>query len=710
MRFIIPLMGLAAVGRAFSADELEKANPIRRVVTLLQKMAQQIDEEEKTEKTLYDRFMCYCEGNTKGMSGEAEAAKAKILKLKAQIEEESAKKAATDEEIEEHKKDREAAKQAVASATEIRNKENEEYLKASGDQGANVAALKKAIEVLSANKGTNFLQTVGGNDLARLRKMAMLFNGDQYEKQNLMSFLDEGRTYGDYVPASGEIVGILKEMLDNMMEELGGIVEAEEKAQAAYDQLVAAKNSEIQLASQSIERKTVRSGELAVSVVQAKSDVEDTNRELGETQAFLANLSIACDEKTKEWEARQKLRGEERVAISEVIKILNDDDSLDIFKKSLPSPGRPAGVFLQKEDTKTVAQRKAFMLIHAKAVTTHQPQMKVLAFLLQQGKVNFFKVIKMIDDILVLLKQEQKDDDDHLAFCNRSLDTVSDEIKAMAGKIDDLTTAIEEDEAHIEVFTSEIATAQESIKNLDKGVAEATDQRKKENSEFTKEQSLLTSAVQLLNKAKNRLNKFYNPNAYVAPEQREPTQEEQIAMNNGEEVDLSQPPRLIEGTTQTVNFAQRSFLQLNELPPPPPETWNGGYRKKGAKAGGVTALVDMLIKDLESQLSEAKKDEENAQKEYEQMMNDSAKARAADAQSITDKTAEKADAETRLQENKVAKKISHESLQELKQEESDLHGSCDFLVENYDFRKTARAQERDALVNAKAILQGAKFD
>ena len=38
-----------------------------------------------------------------------------------------------------------------------------------------------------------------------------------------------------------------------------------------------------------------------------------------------------------------------------------------------------------------------------------------------------------------------------------------------------------------------------------------------------------------------------------------------------------------------------------------------------------------------------------------------------------------------------------------------LHKDCDWLLKNYDVRKSARAGESDALTKAKAVLSGADF-
>merc|ERR1719327_550063 len=115
-------------------------------------------------------------------------------------------------------------------------------------------------------------------------------------------------------------------MKDEMAGDLKSTVAAEEAAVSGFGELSAAKKQEIAAASEAIESKTVRSGELAVSV---------TTAEMKETQAFLANLGAQCAQKKKEWAERQSMRAEEVAAIGEAIKILNDDDALDLFKKTL---------------------------------------------------------------------------------------------------------------------------------------------------------------------------------------------------------------------------------------------------------------------------------------------------------------------------------------------------------------------------------------
>merc|ERR1719160_1278530 len=95
-----------------------------------------------------------------------------------------------------------------------------------------------------------------------------------------------------------------------------------------------------------IEEKMVRVGELGIKIATMKNDLEDTEEGLGEDTKFLAELQGTCETKAKEWEGIVKARKEELLALAETIKILNDDDALELFKKAIPSAS-----FLQVQET-----------------------------------------------------------------------------------------------------------------------------------------------------------------------------------------------------------------------------------------------------------------------------------------------------------------------------------------------------------------------
>merc|ERR1719324_2145143 len=132
--------------------------------------------------------------------------------------------------------------------------------------------------------------------------------------------------------SSAQITGMLKAMLDEMSADAAATKKDEASSVEGYGELKAAKTAEVNAATSAIEKKTKRSGELAVEIAQTEDD-------LAETEKFLGDLATQCKSKKDEWAERQKMRAEEVSAISEAIAILNDDDSLDLSRRR-PSPRR----------------------------------------------------------------------------------------------------------------------------------------------------------------------------------------------------------------------------------------------------------------------------------------------------------------------------------------------------------------------------------
>jgi len=681
----------------YATEEKYGANPIRKVVTMLQAMQTKVQEEGEHEAKLYEKFVCYCKKNTGELTQAIADAQAKIAHLETQVKEDTAVKDQVDEELRNHGADRESAQVSLKAATDQRAKENEQYVKESGDAGQNVEALKKAIAAIKAGQnGASFLQTQAGAVLNTL--VVRSSHLSDTDRQTVSSFLSNAAT-----APSDEIVGILDAMKDEMAKDLDGAVEAEERAVKAFAALAAAKRKEIAAASLAIEQKTQRSGEMAVKIVEAKNDLEDTINSLSEDEQFQVNLRRDCAAKEREMNERTKTRSEELQAIAETIKILNDDDALDLFKKTLPSGNKS---FLQQETSVRKMKQHASDIINGLKQTYKSPQLDFLSIALKGKKVDFSKVIKMVDDLVEVLGEEQKEDDTHKDYCTKEFDTADDNKSAHRRRISALTHDIEDATEASKALADEISVLQAGIAALDKSVAEATEMRKNEHAEYVKTSQENQAAIDLIAFAKNRLNKFYNPKLYRAPASSAVSEEDRIYQNYGGDAVPTAAPAGIAGTGIT------AFVQLHAhsiaAPPPPPETF-GAYSKKSENTGGVTAMMDMLTNDVKKDMHEAEMEEKESQNEYEELMVDSQKKRAADSKLITTKEEAKAEADTIAQAKSDTLSSTNEELSLTNQYISDLHKSCDFLMENYDFRKTARSQEIEALAKAKAILRGADY-
>merc|ERR1719313_708187 len=145
-----------------------------------------------------------------------------------------------------------------------------------------------------------------------------------------------------------------------MISQLKDISGDEKKGIANFELMLKAKLEIVDALTEAIEDKLMRLGELMVQLTQVKEDLDDTGKALVEDKKFLADMDDICEKKKKEWELRCKMRSEELLALADTIKILNDDDSLELFKKTLPSAS-----LLQVTVTSATVRANALALIRS---------------------------------------------------------------------------------------------------------------------------------------------------------------------------------------------------------------------------------------------------------------------------------------------------------------------------------------------------------
>merc|ERR1719478_500933 len=295
---------------------------------MLQMMQNKITAEGKKEQEAYDAFMCWCKNGADALAKSISDAETKITDLESSIKEAEAAMAS---DLDNAKKTKEESIATLNSAKALRAKEAAAFAKESSDFKTNIAAMKKAIAAIEKG-ATGFLQTSAG---VTLKKLVVTLDMSPTDRDVMSSFLSEG---GQYAPQSGEITGILKQMLDTMSGDLADAEAKEKEANENFEGQAAALTKTIETCTKKIETLLVRIGDAGVDLVNMKEDLDDTSKCLAEDKEFLANMDKTCAAKKEEWAARCKTRADELLALADTIKILNDDDALELFKKTLPTP------------------------------------------------------------------------------------------------------------------------------------------------------------------------------------------------------------------------------------------------------------------------------------------------------------------------------------------------------------------------------------
>merc|ERR1719299_354806 len=199
-----------------------------------------------------------------------------------------------------------------------------------------------------------------GQDMKKALSAASIFLTGKQRKV-VQAFLQAPFT-GNYNAQSGEIVGVLKSMLDTFKANLDNARIAEAKKQKEYDEMMEVKTAEYEEMSELFEAKKKEIGDNAAQISTISSEVETMEAELAADQEFLATLTERCTAKAKEFEKRNTLRAGEEAAIAEAISILNSDAAFESFGKvDATSTGATGFIQLSETMSEPALRKKAAM-------------------------------------------------------------------------------------------------------------------------------------------------------------------------------------------------------------------------------------------------------------------------------------------------------------------------------------------------------------
>jgi len=694
------------VGSVHTSTQLH-VSPIRRVLNMLQMMQKKVTEEGKAEQELFDKYMCYCKSSGNTLDVAIAGSETKIPQLESSIEAGTAEKASLTADVTHAQKDKDAAEESIKEAKALRAREADAFAKEDASNKANVAAMVKALKSLREGVGAAFLQTADGGIL---RHLAVSTDLPEWDRQTLTAFLatndkadDQENSDADsesYSPDSGEIIGIIDQMKDTIEADILEAAAVEKKAIEDFDSLVGAKSKEVAALTKEIEGKTARLGEVGVELVNLAQDLADTSKMLAQDRKFKADLDSGCKQKQDEWSERTATRNMELVTLADTTSMLNNDEVTHLMKKTM---AHDQVSFLQLQETTADVVHDARAALKL-AKGPRDPRLNLVSMAMRGKKVNFDKVVGLVDKMMGLLGKEQTDDDEKRTYCVKEIASADDNRAALKESISDNQKNIENSKAMAASIKEDIAKLSAGIKALNAAVAESTELRKTQNAAYVEELAANNAAIEILTIAKDRLNQFYNPNAKLIQKASGTHHRHEAAA-----APTIAPAKGVEELQEAFSFLQESESQGSDAKPPPAPKDN--WKEKGAKgeSGGVLGLLNMLIKDAKLAVSEIQKEEKDTQFEYEQFMKDSSEKRMEDAKAISGKEGAKAEIEAGIQKRGKELKEDGGKLVGNAEYLASLHTQCDWLQKNYKVRRDARTSEIAALRQSKGVLRGADY-
>jgi hypothetical protein len=676
--------------------------PVTRVVNLLKEMQGTLQTEMQEDEDLYEKMECWCNTGKYEKEEAISNGEAKVEQLTAANEGGFAKSKELAEHIKQLGEQIASDKEELKTAQAKRDEEVQIFQGLETDSIQGIENMKSALEVLSRHVGAfpqlselSFLQIKDEpmGDHAEEAHLEAFMQGSGYEEQppaidragqkflqtedakpnaipNGWTAADlkavkkalhsgyvftQAKTGEGYYPAyesqSGAIVGVLKQMKEQMEADLKEAQEKESTASSTFAELRQAKTAAIEAAEKMEEEKEAVKAETDNLIAEAKEDLGQTEETLTADKTFLANLEKMCADRDAAFEKRTASRLEEIKAVTETIEILTGDEARDAMSGTYS--------FLQTASQKSRRQQAA-SLLRKVALKTHNPEISFLASSVELDA--FTKVKKAIDDMVVALKQEQADEVKKNDYCTEAIQSNEMDISKADDLMADLNAKVGELESNIKTFNDEIEAAIAAIAQAQLDLQRASEDRQKENLDFQKTIADQTITIEILHKAMERLAQFYD----------------------------AQLVQLKQGHKQTPPVAQAEY-------------------KPNAGASGIMSMIEKLIYDAKELIADSKKAETEAQEGYETMVADTNQGVNDLAKEVSTKKGLLAQAEKDKVTTESEVGDTMKELEGLHGENSDLHKECDYLLKNFMLRQKARGDEIEALQQAKQILDGANL-
>jgi hypothetical protein len=649
------------------------SSPVAKVTKLLTDMQTQLLADKKADEEMYDKLACWCKVNGDGKGTAVEIAESKVSDLDSRIKALTAKSSELDESIKKVESEVAANQEALASATSMRDEGLQKFRDEEKDMLVNIMSLKNALVVLEKNLDTSFIQ-MSAAEKKSVRNVMSSSNADDIlnqilnpsDRDTLTAFMQGKVTAGS--PQGGEIMGILKQMKTEFESNLADMQADEKKAVTEFGGLKEAKTSEIAAGEEMAKEKTALLGKTKVALAEAKEDLEDTTSAMEADQAFLVDLKERCSVSDKEWEERSKTRSLEIAAVGETIKILTDDDAHDLFGSTLG--------FLQLSSTRRTLSRTDLNREQASRLllkTGTKSGKRALVQLAASVRLDAFT--KVTDEITGMIADIEAESASEVALkdkCKAEFHKNDMEVMEIDETIKDLTTKINDLTSTIDTLEKEIAALKAEILETTIEVQRSNELRVKQNKEFQSAVADQRATQVILKKALDRLGDFYA---------------EQFVQLKAKHMRSKQEPGAA-------------------APPPPPSPTATEYKSNGG-AGSVMTMIEGIITDAKNMEKEAIKDEQDAQAAYESFVKESFASIEAAQRAVTNKVEEKATAESAKTAAEGDKEDAMSTKEALAKTRADLHSSCDYVMENFEARETARKSEIEGLQNTMAQLKTA---
>lgn len=666
LALVVAMMSNGAVAVLLRTEQSSRS-PVKKVLSMLQAMQLKVKSEGQEHSAVFDKYTCFCKKSQATLQDQQRQAEGALPQLRSRVREMGAMWASLDSEIEQHKQERNDGKKVIARATEIRDKESQQYLQDEQSQREIIQSLRQAVQSVAAGQQGVFLQTKSSETLRRLSLSADMTTSD---RDMLSSFLSQGDSL---VPSNNNaLLGMLKQMQEETSKDFEEMQKMEMQRIAEHRSLMDANSKQLSAAMQAIEEKMNRLMELKVELTKVKADLKMTVENAKQTASFSTDLAASCEEKKLEWQSFEVARVQEMEALAKLVTFLDSGEVREVMRNATKS----VALVQTAEEIPAPAPTLSFLQLGADAAQDAWPNgrgLDLIELAMRRKPGGIKGVVGKIDTMRDVLQQQGQSDEEHQLYCQAKLAKANAAKADKTHDIDDATAIMATLVNELGTVGTEIQNSQEQLTALDQQVQQTTSDRKQEHLLVVHGRTANTAAADVLDMAQKRLAKFYASSLYQS----------------------SAVSTHVAGKSSATKTASAEHVK--------------SHNKKGSPSE-MFMLFKGVQDIIKNKISLIAKSDVSGQERYESFVRHSNAQKDLTLKNLGSKQEAKAELEVALQKSREGLRSKNEVLSAIEDEIRGLHADCDFLLKNFDLRRDARQTEQQSLARAKGTLEATAED
>jgi septation ring formation regulator EzrA len=673
---------LTAALAAPLASASTTANPLNKVLELMDDLAAKITKEGEVEEKAYKEYVEWCDDAATNTKFEIKTATSSKEKLEAAIAQATGDIEVCEGKIESLASGIATDDAQLKDATGIREKESADFLAGEKELMETIDTISRAIAIIEREMAKNpasFAQVDASNMKNLVSALSTIVDAASFsgaDNKRLAAFVQAQQSSEDeefgapaaaaYKSKSSGIVDVLEDLKEKGEEQLASLRKAETEAQHNFNMVKQSLEDSIAADTKEMDAEKATKASTEEAKATATGDLEVTVKDLANAKAKLEAANTNCMQIAADHEQTVADRTAELKVIAEAKKILSESTggaadqtySLLQVRSALSSHAD-----LAKVEVVTLVKRLAKQHHSAALAQLASRISAIMRFGASAGNADVFGKVKgLISDMIAKLEKEAAGEATEKAYCDEQMtktqaksDDLSADLSSLSAKIDKATSASAALKQTVKEVEAELAT-------LTKEQAEMDKIRQETSAEYRQAKSDLEAGLTGVRKALSVLREYYGGAA--------------LLQGGGSLADQMQQPAM-------------------------PET----HSKATGAGQGIVGILEVVESDFAKNLAAEEAEEADAQSAYEKTTQENAVTKTMKEQDVKYSTKEYKSLDKTVSELSADRENTDTELAAVTEYFDKIKARCIAKPEAYATRAQRREAEIDGLKQALSILE-----